>query len=442
MTSSCVSIEDLPINRFHQKLTVCVWGGSFVDGYVLSIVGVVMLQMSAAAGLDSFWEGLIAAAALIGIFFGGLLGGWLTDKVGRRRIMFVGPTIFILASICHIWVESAAMLFGLRLLIGIAVGIEYPVATSVLVEFMPRRQRGPRLAALALIWFIGAASAYVVGELILRSGVQDAWQLALASGTVFGGLLLFIRLGVPESPRWLLSKGRAEDADRVIKSVYGRSFSLANLPECAQTQRLPLGALLRSGYGKRLFFVVTFWTCSIVPVFAVYAFAPKVLAALNLTGDLGSWGSVIITVFFVIGCLVATSLINRIGRRNMLIYSFFFSGLALFGLASFPSGAGALVLLFFSLYALFIGGAQVLTLVYPNEIFPTEMRAVAVGIGTSFSRIGAAAGTYLVPASLESLGTTQTLYAATLITLVGLLVSLFMAPKTRSLNLQQAAALH
>lgn len=442
MTSSCISIEDLPINRFHQKLTLCVWGGSFVDGYVLSIVGVVMLQMSSAVGLNSFWEGLIAAAALIGIFFGGLLGGWLTDKVGRRRIMFVGPVIFMLASISHFWVESAALLFSLRLLIGIAVGIEYPVATSVLVEFMPRRQRGPRLAALALIWFIGAASAYVVGELILRSGVQDAWMFALASGTVFGGVLLIIRLGVPESPRWLLSQGRNDDAERVMKSVYGPSFSLANLPECADTERMPLGALLRSGYGKRLLFVVTFWTCSIVPVFAVYAFAPKVLAALNLTGDLASWGSVIITVFFVMGCLVATSLINRIGRRNMLIYSFLFSGIALFGLASFPGDAGALVLLFFSLYALFIGGAQVLTLVYPNEIFPTEMRAVAVGIGTSFSRIGAAAGTYLVPISLESLGTSQTLYAATLITLIGLLVSLLMAPETRSLNLQQAAALH
>jgi len=156
---------------------------------------------------------------------------------------------------------------------------------------------------------------------------------------------------------------------------------------------------------------------------------------------MGSLGSVAITLFFVLGCLIATWLVNHVGRRPMLIYSFLLSGLALLGLGTYPDGTGPVILLLFSLYSLFIGGAQVLTLVYPNELFPTEMRAVAVGVGTSFSRIGAAAGTYLVPASLESLGVAQTLYAAALITLLGLLVSWLLAPETRLLDLQQAAAL-
>ncbi|KIY39808.1 metabolite transporter [Pseudomonas sp. 10-1B] len=441
MNNLQVSIEDVPLNRFHQWLTVRSGGGSFVDGYVLSIVGVVMLQLSSALQLDSFWEGMIAASALIGIFFGGFIGGWLTDVAGRKRIFFVGPVIFVLSSLAQCWADSALALFLLRLLTGIAVGIEYPVATALLVEFMPRKYRGPRLAALALLWFAGAACAYLVGELILRSGVADAWRWVLASGAVFGGLLLLVRLGTPESPRWLLNKGRQAEADTIIKNVYGKHFSLANLPEQAEEHKLPLRALLHSGYGKRMLFVVVFWTCSIVPVFAVYAFAPKVLAALNLTGDLGSFSSIVITLFFVIGCLLATRLVNVMGRRNMLICSFLFSGLALLGLGTYNSSSGALIVLFFSLYALFIGGAQVLTLVYPNEIFPTEMRAVAVGIGTSFSRVGAAAGTYLVPAALGGIGVANTLYAAAAITLVGLLVSWLYAPETRALSLQEAAAL-
>ena len=441
MNNLQVSIEDVPLNRFHQWLTVRSGGGSFVDGYVLSIVGVVMLQLSSALQLDSFWEGMIAASALIGIFFGGFIGGWLTDVAGRKRIFFVGPVIFVLSSLAQCWADSALALFLLRLLTGIAVGIEYPVATALLVEFMPRKYRGPRLAALALLWFAGAACAYLVGELILRSGVADAWRWVLASGAVFGGLLLLVRLGTPESPRWLLNKGRQAEADTIIKNVYGKHFSLANLPEQAEEHKLPLRALLHSGYGKRMLFVVVFWTCSIVPVFAVYAFAPKVLAALNLTGDLGSFSSIVITLFFVIGCLLATRLVNVMGRRNMLICSFLFSGLALLGLGIYNSSSGALIVLFFSLYALFIGGAQVLTLVYPNEIFPTEMRAVAVGIGTSFSRVGAAAGTYLVPAALGGIGVANTLYAAAAITLVGLLVSWLYAPETRALSLQEAAAL-
>ena len=441
MNNLQVSIEDVPLNRFHQWLTVRCGGGSFVDGYVLSIVGVVMLQLSSALQLDSFWEGMIAASALIGIFFGGFIGGWLTDVAGRQRIFFVGPVIFVLSSLAQCWADSALALFLLRLLTGIAVGIEYPVATALLVEFMPRKYRGPRLAALALLWFAGAACAYLVGECILRSGVADAWRWVLASGAVFGGLLLLVRLGTPESPRWLLNKGRLAEADTVIKRVYGKPFSLANLPEQAEAHKLPLRALLHSGYGKRMLFVVVFWTCSIVPVFAVYAFAPKVLAALNLTGDLGAFSSIVITLFFVVGCLLATRLINVMGRRNMLICSFLFSGLALLGLGICNSSSGAMIVLFFSLYALFIGGAQVLTLVYPNEIFPTEMRAVAVGIGTSFSRVGAAAGTYLVPAALGGIGVANTLYAAAIITLVGLLVSWLYAPETRALSLQEAAAL-
>lgn len=114
MTSPNISIEDVPINRFHQLLTLRSGGGSFVDGYVLSIIGVAMVQMAAGLNLTSFWQGMIAASALIGIFFGGFFGGWLTDRFGRKRVFFVGPTLFILASLAQLWVESALTLFLLR----------------------------------------------------------------------------------------------------------------------------------------------------------------------------------------------------------------------------------------------------------------------------------------------------------------------------------------
>lgn len=442
MNNVAVSIEDVPLNGFHRLLTIRSAGGSFVDGYVLSIIGVALVHMSRSLALDDFWEGMIAASALIGIFFGGFLGGWLTDVLGRKRLLFVGPTLFIVASLAQLWVDSAMALFVLRLLLGVAVGIEYPVATSLLVEFMPRKYRGPRLATLTIMWFAGAAMAYVVGELMFKLLGSDAWRLVLASAAIIGAMLFLVRIGTPESPRWLLSKGRAAEAEAIIKQVYGSDFSLANLPEHRVGKKLTIFNLLHSGYGKRMLFVVVFWTCSVVPLFAVYAFAPKVLAALNLQGDWSSLGSVAITLFFVIGCVISTRIINRVGRRNLLIYSFLCSGLALLGLAIGHAGPNALVLAFFAVYALFIGGAQVLTLVYPNELFPTEIRAFAVGVGTSLSRIGAAAGTYLVPVSLSTLGIAQTMYIAAAVTLVGLVLSWVLAPETRSLNLQQAASLN
>lgn len=298
MAINHVSIEDAPLNGFHERLTFRAGGGTFVDGYVFGIFGVALLQVSTALSFSSFWEGVIAASVLIGIFFGGFLGGWLTNRFGRKRIFLVAPVVFMFASLAHYWVDSATTLFALRLLIGVGVGIEYPVSTALLVEFLPRQSRGPRLATLAVLWFVGAAVSYIVGELILRSGLEEAWRLALASGGVLGGWLLIVRLGTLESPRWLLSKERFAEAEDIIKTVYGSTFTLSDLPEQKEIRKLSFRDLLHSGYGRRMLFVVLFWTCSVIPIFAVYSFAPKVLAALGLTGDFGSIGSVLITIFF------------------------------------------------------------------------------------------------------------------------------------------------
>lgn len=435
------TLEDVPLNRFHQILTVRSSGGSFVDGYVLSVVGVAMVQASAALGMTTFWEGMVAASALIGIFTGGMIGGWLTDLFGRKRIFFVGPILFILFSLAQLWVDTPFALFACRFFLGVAVGIEYPVATALLVEFLPKANRGPRLATLTIMWFAGAAVAYILGNAILSFGGEQGWRLAFASTALFGAALFLVRLGTPESPRWLLGKGRRAEADAVIRQVYGSGYSTANLTEEPAREKVSLWGLLKAGYGKRLAFVSLFWTCSVIPVFAVYAFAPKVLMALNLHDKWAAFGSIAITLLFVVGCIGATLLINAIGRRPMVIHSFLWSGLALLLLGMFANGASALILILFGGYALLIGGAQVLQLVYPNELFPTEIRAKAVGFGTSFSRIGAAVGTYLVPVSLDRLGIADTMFIAAAVTFVGLAVSWFLAPETRSLNLADAASL-
>lgn len=439
--SNHISVEDVPLSRFHRLLTIRSGGGSFVDGYVLSIIGIAMTKVSPALGLSAFWEGLIAASALIGIFFGGFIGGALTDRLGRRVLYFVGPVLFIVCSLAQYWVQSGEMLFALRFLNGVAVGIEYPVATAFLVEFLPKRYRGPCLAALTILWFAGAAVAYVTGEVILNIGGPDAWRLTLASTAVIGALLFLVRLGTPESPRWLMSKGREQEAEAIIRRVYGSDFGLNNLPQQAECQHLSFGSLLHSGYGKRMAFVTLFWTCSVIPVFAVYAFAPRVLEALHLSGNWAAYGSIAITLLFVVGCIIATRLVNSLGRRKLLLHSFLWSGLALLLLGVLRDGPSMVILLIFGAYALFIGGAQVLQLVYPNEIFPTEIRAAAVGIGTSMSRVGAAVGTWLIPVSLQTIGIGHTMYIAAGITFFGLLVSWFLAPETAARNLEDAASL-
>lgn len=422
-------------------MTLRAGGGWILDGYILSIIGVVIVQFSEYLKLDSFWQGLVAASAMLGTFCSGFLGGWLTDRIGRKRLFFVGPILFIVGSVGTFWVESGIALFALRFLVGVGVGLEYPVAGSLLTEFLPQKHRGRRLAGLTILWFAGAALSYMVGNFILARGGDDAWRWVLASSGVLGALLFIIRLRTPESPRWLMSKGRFDEAERIIKQVYGPSFSLANMPEQAAEQKVSLGALLRSGYGKRMLFVAVFWSAAVVPMFAVYSFAPVVLQALNLKGDWASYGSVLITLLFVVGCIVATRMIDTLGRRPLIIHSFLWSTLALLGLGVFSNSSEVLVLVLFGAYALFIGGAQVLELVYPNELFPTEIRAFAVRMGSSMSRIGSAAGTWLVPISLQGIGIGNTMLVAALVSLAGLVVSVWLAPETRGMSLEAAASL-
>ena len=442
MSHLAVSIEDAPLNSFHQRLTVAVGGASLMDGYILSIIGVALVQMTAQLQLSNFWQGMIATSALLGIFVGGLFSGWLTDKFGRRKVVFVAPIVFLIASTLQFWTDSPLVIFLLRFFIGIAIAIDYSAATSLFVEFVPKKYRGSRLAGFTILWFTGAALAYIFGDMIVRASGEHGWRWALASSILIGVLLLLSRINTSESARWLMTKNRNSEAEAIIQKVYGSNYSLANLPETQSNQKMSLGEMLRMGYGKRLAFVSIFWTCAVIPVFAVYAFAPKVLSALKLEGDWTAYGSVAITLLFVVGCIGGTKLIDVLGRRKMLIHSFLWSGLALLFLGALADSSEMVVLMLFGAYALFIGGAQVLELVYPNEIFPTALRPYAMGWGVSASRIGAAIGTFLVPVSLESIGIGNTMYIAAAVTFIGLVVSVAWAPETKSKDLAEAASLN
>ncbi|MBF3215072.1 MFS transporter [Pseudomonas aeruginosa] len=436
--SAAERLERLPLSPYHRLIFVIIALAFFFDSMDLAMMTFLLGSIKAEFGLDSAQAGLLASSSFFGMVIGAALSGMLADRFGRKPVFQASIVLWGLASyLCSTAGDLGSLTFY-RVLLGIGMGMEFPIAQSLLSEMIPASRRGKYIALMDGFWPLGFVAAGCLSYFLLPLTGWRSIFLVLALPAVF---VLAIRFLIPESPRWLLSKGRDADAERVIRQVYGEAFSLENLPEQALERKVTIWHLLYAGYGKRMLFVTLFWTCSVIPVFAVYAFAPKVLLALNLKGDWASYGSVAITLLFVIGCIIATRLINRIGRRCMLLHSFLWSGLALLGLGVFHAGSEATILGLFGAYALFIGGAQVLQLVYPNELFPTEIRAFAVGVGTSLSRVGAAVGTYLVPLSLETLGTAQTMYAAALVTLLGLLVTWALAPETRSLNLQQAASL-
>lgn len=436
------SFDKAPLNTFHKRLVIYSSGGPFLDGYVLSIIGMALVQATPQLQLNLLWEGLIGASALIGVFLGGFAGGWFTDKYGRQILYTIDLLAIGLFSLAQYWVESALLLFILRLFIGIAVGADYPIATALLAEFAPQKYRGPFVGFLLVMWFVGAAAGYIVGDLLLRTEHMDAWRWMLASAALPTAVFLFLRRNTPESPRWLVQKGRLMEAKAVLKLVYNRDVTLSELESMTPAAKpASISALFKSGYGSRMLFVTIFWTCAVVPLFAVYAFGPKIMAALGLAGNLGNLGAAAITVLFMLGCVPPLFIINRKGRRSLLLHSFFWSGIALLLLGLFPDSSQSVTLILFSAYALATGGSQTLQFVYPNELFPTEIRASAVGLASSLSRIGAAIGTYCVPFALVHLGIGPTMLVAAVVTLVGFAVSWKMAPETKNCSLEDAACL-
>lgn len=431
-------IDDFPLTRFHKKLALFSSGGPFLDGYILSIIGVALVQIGPQLNLGGAQEGLIGASALIGIFLGAFAGGWLTDKFGRQTLFTVDLAAIIVCSVAQFFVTEAWMLIALRLLIGMAVGADYPIATSLLAEFSPRKWRGPLLGAFVAMWFVGAAAAYIVGEVLLQ--FDNGWRWMLASAALPALVIVLARIGTPESPRWLARKGRQEEADAVLLEVFGPGVTVADLPD-ELDENIRVSALIKSGYGKRMAFVTLFWTCSVVPLFAIYAFGPKILGAMGLDGAMGNYGSAFITVLFLVGCVVALFFVDKIGRRPLIIHSFVWSGVALLFLGLFSNVSPWIILGLFAVYAVCIGGTQILQWIYPNELFPTEVRGSAVGLASSLSRIGAAIGTYLVPISITHLGIGTTMLIGSGITLFGALISAAWAPETRGLSLSECGVL-
>jgi putative MFS transporter len=430
-------IDDARTTGFHRKLTLYSSGGPFIDAYVLSIIGVALVQAEGALSLSSVEIGLIGAMALIGIFFGGLIFGYVTDKVGRQTMYTVDLLLLIVGSILCVFVQDAWQLMALRFALGLAIGADYPIATSLLAEFVPRRGRGFLLGALTLAWAAGALVAYLVGYAMLSLG-DDAWRLMLATPAIPGLATVLLRLGTPESPRWLLSKGRTEEAHAVVREVYGEDARLEDLPQ-EEAVETDFAKVWRKPYLGRMVFAGLYWMLQVTPLYAVLTYGPSIFEELGFgKGNETYVVAAVIEVAFLIGTVPAMFASERMGRRPLSLWCFSLMAVGL-TLAAVAPGSPAAVLIGFGGYAIFSGGPFILQWIYPNELFPTDVRATAFGIATAFSRLGAASGTFLVPILIDNIGIGGTLFVAVGLTLAGLLVTWAMAPETKDLTLSEAA---
>lgn len=435
MTAHSGLIDDAPLTSFHKKLTLYSSGGPFIDGFAIAIIGFTWATMSNSMHVTAADKGMIAAAILVGIFVGGAVFGWLTDRVGRHVMYIVDLSALAVFSVLSFFAADVWQLVLLRFLVGVAIGADYPIATSLLAEYLPSKYRGRMLGATFVVWAIGATAAPVVGILCTQLAGADAWRWMLASSAVFAVVTLFLRLGTPESPRWLISKGRVEEADKSIKAVFGPEYGVKDLGEPEPEVHTSFGTVLRPPYLRRTLFVSLFWMCQVIPLLSIYSFSFDILKGVGLTGNAAE---VFLAALFVVGGIPGLLLVDRIGRKNLLIYTFAAIGI-IWCVAGFVPGLPLMVsFVAIFAFALLSGSSNFLEIVYPNELFPTKVRATAVGIGTAVSRIGAAVAAYLMPFALDR-GISTVLVVGGVISLVGLVVTLAWGEETAGRSLTEAA---
>ena len=428
--------QERDFNAFLNRLTVYCGSTNFLDGYILAAIGPALVHLGPLLQLNSFWTGAIGAGSLIGILVGGPIFGYISDKVGRKLPFIVIPIAMAVLSILSMFVTSAEQLFVVRFLLGLVIGSDYPSVTSYLAEYSPAHRRGFMIGCLMIMWICGMTMGEVVGYIVYDSAYN--WQILLGITAIPAIILVYLRRSCPESPRWLMNKGRVEEATAIMKAVYGPDADVSSLEET--TVKTSYTELFTPRYLKRIFFAGIFWATQVLPMFAIYIFGPSLLKAIKLSeGKDLLLGNSVIGLIFVVGVVLGTLIIEKFGRRQLIIWSFvgMAIGLLVFGIVEEPPFW--LIVTGFTVYALASGPPNVLDWVYPNELFPTEIRAAGVGMATCISRFGPILGTFGLPYYLEMFGIQMTMLTMVGIIVFGLIICVLMAPETRGLNLAEAS---
>jgi putative MFS transporter len=402
----------------------------------LGTVGIALSFARENLNLNALWLGLLGGASLAGLFVGSLFVGPLADRFGRRPMFLPTMAIFALVSLTQFFVTAAWQLLCLRLLLGVVLGVDYVVCSTLVAEFAPRRVRGRLLSILVFTWSIGYTAAFVVGNLV-AGHFDQPWRWILLSSAIPATLIFFIRLTIPESPSWLVQQGRATEAAQIIARYLGPNVQPPIVTRAAPAQRGSRWRELWSRqYRRRTVVGAVFYTAQVIPYFAMSTFIPSVFAALGIRD--AYTGGIVFNVFLMLGSGCGIWLIDRLTRRQFLIGSFYITAAALLFLTIVRTDTPWVVVGVFALFAFVLAAATNLEFAYLPELFPSRLRASGVGVGTAASRLGSALSTFFLPMSVEAAGIRPTLGLCVGVLALGGVVCQLLAPETQERSIEEA----
>lgn len=436
MPTASVKLDDVPFNSFHARAVLFCGGSLFLDGYVLGVGGFALAAWGPQVDLSPTWYGAIGSATLFGLFVGSLIFGRLTDRFGRKLLFFAHLVALLLLSPVQLLVTGPIDLFVVRFLMGVAIGADFTIAMSLLAELVPRKQRGSLLAYLNVLALVGLAVAFPVAAAIGSLG-DESWRWLLASSAVPAAIVLLLRIGAPESPRWLVQQGRNTEARAVLDKHYGTGVYIDESSKEPE-ERVGVGELFSSTMWRRTVFAGGFWACQAATGYAIYIFQGQISVAVGI--GTGFWSGLAFNLFLMLGSLLGLPLTNRTQRRPLLLWTLGIAIVSLGLLASLSAAQTGLIVVAFAVFALSLYAGTNLQSVYPGELFPTRLRATGVGVATAMSRIGACVGTFLLPITMDEYGVQASLYGLAGVLLVGFVITRAWAPETHNLALAEASS--
>jgi len=383
------AVERIGLGRFQWRLlgvNGLVWAA---DAMEIIAIGFVIPSIIATFGVAPAEAGLVGS-----IFFAGMLvGAWgfgaLADRFGRRRVFLVTIILNAVFALLSALAPSFWSLLLLRFVTGAAVGGTLPVDYAIMAEYLPKRERGRFLVLLESFWALGTVAIALIAWAVVPQLPESGWRWIFAINALPGLLGIWVRLFVPESPRFLLVRGDREGAKRVllrVAAINGVRLELGDLrlPEAGArntTAALFSPALL----GRTLLFAVLWFGLSF-GYYGVFTWLRPIFVSQGVEVLATYWFLVVLALAQVPGYLLAAYLLDRIGRRATLALFLLASALAsmVFALAVTPSVViSASLLLSFSLL-----GAWGALYAYTPELYPTEVRATGMGFAGAMARAG------------------------------------------------------
>ena len=440
-------LDRVPLNRFHWRLLAISGLGWMFDAMDVLMLSFLLAPIGSEFKLDPGQRGLIGSATFVGMFFGAAVAGRLADRYGRRGIFTATLIVFSLGAALSALAPTYETLLAARVVAGLGLGGELPVAATLVSELSPRSQRGRMIVLLESFWAWGTILAGVVAVTVLPA---FGWRGAFAIGALPALYVAYLRRALPESPRYLAERGRTPEADAVVRRIEraggGALLTLAPVIAPVRAGKTRIAELLGGRYIRRTAMLWILWFGVVLTYYGMFLWIPSLLVARGFDDIRPGQANMLFflsTLAQVPGYFSAAWLVERWGRKPTLVVYLLGTAVSayMFGNvgAGTDTGNSGLVLLWLSLLSFFNLGAWGVVYTITPELYPTSVRATGAGVAAAVGRVGGIIGPYLTPVLVTAIavnGTFAVFMALLVITAVAVAV---LGEETRGRSLEEIA---